>query len=35
MLGQAVANQGFDQSQFTVDWEAKQVTCPQGKVSHK
>lgn len=35
MLGQAVANQGFDQSQFTVIWEDKQVTCPQGKVSHK
>ena len=32
---QAVANQGFDQAQFTVDWDAKQVTCPQGKHSHK
>jgi transposase len=32
---QAVTNQGFDQTQFTVDWEAQQVTCPQGKVSHK
>jgi len=32
---QAVAKQGFDQSQFTIDWEAKQITCPQGKVSPK
>jgi len=32
---QAVAGRGFDQSAFTVDWEAKQVACPQGKVSHK
>ena len=32
---QAVANAGFDQSKFTVDWDAKQVTCPQGKHSHK
>ncbi|WP_395088971.1 IS1182 family transposase [Armatimonas sp.] len=32
---QAVANQGFDQSVFSVDWDAKQVTCPQGKHSHK
>ena len=31
---QAVAGQGFDQSAFTVDWEAQQVICPQGKVSH-
>ena len=30
-----MANQGFDQSAFTVDWDAEQVTCPQGKVSHK
>ena len=32
---QAAAEQGLDQSAFTVDWEARQVTCPQGKVSHK
>jgi|SRR5579862_4326897 len=32
---QAVAARGFDQSAFTVDWDAQQVTCPQGKVSHK
>jgi transposase len=32
---QAVAKQGFDQSQFTVYWEAQTVTCPQGKSSHK
>ena len=30
---QAVANQGFDQSQFRVDWDAQTVTCPQGKES--
>ena len=30
---QAVARQGFDQSYFTVDWEAQQVTCPRGKHS--
>lgn len=30
---QAVANAGFDQSQFTVDWDAKRVRCPQGKIS--
>lgn len=32
---QAVANQGFDQSVFHVDWDAKKVTCPQGKHSQK
>ena len=30
---QAVAGQGFDQSHFTVDWDAQQVTCPRGKQS--
>lgn len=30
---QAVAGQGFDQSQFRVDWEAQRVTCPRGQVS--
>ena len=30
---QAVAGQGFAQSQFRVDWEAQQVTCPRGKLS--
>jgi transposase len=25
---------GYDQSQFVVDWEKKQVTCPEGKVAH-
>lgn len=24
---------GYDQSQFAVDWEREQVTCPEGKVS--
>jgi transposase len=24
---------GYDQTQFVVDWEQQQVTCPQGKVS--
>ena len=32
---QAVADAGFDQSRFAVDWEAERVTCPRGKVSHK
>src|SRR4051794_18187716 len=30
---QARAGQGYDLSHFTIDWESKQVTCPQGKVS--
>ena len=30
---QAQAGQGFDVSQFRVDWEAKRATCPQGKQS--
>lgn len=30
---QAVADQGFAQSQFAIDWEAEQVTCPRGKTS--
>lgn len=29
--GQAVG--GYDISHFTIDWEAKQATCPQGKQS--
>jgi transposase len=32
---QAKAGQGFDATQFTIDWQAKQVTCPQGKISRK
>jgi len=28
---QAQANQGFDIAHFVIDWEAKQVTCPEGK----
>src|SRR5215218_2289859 len=27
------AGQGFEQRDFTIDWECKQVICPQGKVS--
>jgi transposase len=27
--------QGYDNSQFTVDWENRTVTCPQGKTSKK
>jgi transposase len=30
---QASANEGYDQTQFQVDWENKQVICPQGQVS--
>ncbi len=30
---QARAGQGFDTSQFQVDWDAKQVTCPRGQHS--
>jgi hypothetical protein len=30
---QEQANQGFDISHFAIDWEAKRVTCPQGKTS--
>jgi len=30
---QARANQGFDISHFVIDWEAKRVTCPEGKRS--
>jgi transposase len=32
---QAVAGQGFDNRQFQVDWDHKQVHCPQGQVSRK
>jgi transposase len=30
---QAQADQGFDIAHFTIDWEAKRVTCPEGKTS--
>jgi transposase len=30
---QARANQGFDISHFAIDWEARRVTCPEGKTS--
>ncbi len=32
---QALARQGYDISQFVVDWQSHTVTCPQGKVSKK
>ena len=30
---QALAGQGFDASQFQVEWQAKRVTCPRGRHS--
>lgn len=30
---QAQADQGFDLSHFVIDWEARQVTCPEGRTS--
>jgi transposase len=30
---QAKANPGFDIAHFTIDWEGKRVTCPEGKTS--
>ena len=30
---QARAGNGFDAAAFTVDWDAQQVTCPQGQAS--
>jgi transposase len=33
--GRAKAGQGFDAASFAIDWEAKQATCPQGKLSRK
>lgn len=32
---QAKESQGFDISQFVIDWENKTVTCPEGKTSKK
>jgi len=32
---QARAGQGFDHTGFTIDWQAKKATCPQGKISRK
>lgn len=31
---QAQEPQAFPLTQFTIDWEAERVVCPQGKVSH-
>ncbi len=30
---QARDEQGFDKSQFSIDWQAQQVTCPEGQTS--
>jgi transposase len=30
---QAKAGQGYDRSGFSIDWDAKEATCPQGKKS--
>ncbi len=30
---QAAADEGFDLTRFTIDWERQTVTCPQGKTS--
>ena len=30
---QAKSDQGFNISNFVVDWEARQMTCPEGKTS--
>lgn len=32
---QAHAGQGFDHAGFTINWQDKQATCPQGKISRK
>ena len=32
---QAKARQGFDAASFVIDWQAKQASCPQGKLSRK
>lgn len=32
---QARASQGFDQTGFTIDWQRKYATCPQGKTRRK
>lgn len=32
---QTKAAQGFDQRQFTIDWQAHQVTCPTGRLSQR
>lgn len=32
---QAKAGQGFDHAGFTIDWQTKQATCPQGNISRK
>ena len=30
---QAQADQGYDIAHFTIDWEARRVTCPEGRTS--
>jgi transposase len=32
---QAARNEGYDLASFSIDWQAKQVTCPQGHRSQK
>ncbi len=32
---QALEQAGFDVTHFSIDWEARQVTCPQGHISNK
>jgi transposase len=32
---QAREKTGYDASQFSIDWEARQVTCPNGQTSYK
>jgi transposase len=32
---QSRAGQGFDHAGFTIDWQAKKATCPQGQISRK
>jgi transposase len=32
---QSHAGQGFDHAGFSMDWQAKKATCPQGKISRK
>ena len=32
---QAQDPEAFELAQFTIDWDAEQVTCPQGKKSYK
>lgn len=33
--GRARAGQGFDAAHFSIDWQARKATCPQGQTSRK